>query len=72
MPATRSGKTDFKVGHEHQGRYVSVSGAFSATYKKRKAERPATRLRANSQQEEFQKIIKIRNTTRVIEDDVQT
>ncbi len=60
MPATRSGKTDYKVDPEHQGRYARVSDAFSApnNKKRKKAERPATRL-CSCEQEERQKKIKI-------------
>jgi hypothetical protein len=58
MPATRSEKTDYKVGPEHQGQYACVSVAFSAPGQKHKAEHPAMRLRT-SEQEERQKRIKI-------------
>ena len=61
MPSTRSGKTKYKVGPEHQGRYAVANGTFASRKNKRKAEdqsRASTDLRT-TQVEDRHKTIRI-------------
>jgi hypothetical protein len=51
IPATRSGKMDYNLGHEQQGQYAGIIGAFSAHNNKCKAECPAIRLPTSEQEE---------------------
>jgi hypothetical protein len=61
MPSTRSGKTNYKVGPEHHGRYAHANGTFASGNRKRKADdesRASTRLQT-AQVEDRQKRIRV-------------
>jgi hypothetical protein len=60
MAGTRSGKTNYKVGPEHQGRYAVANGTFSSSgRKKRKTDDLRATRRQTTEDVECQKRIKI-------------
>jgi hypothetical protein len=58
MPRTRSGKTNYKVGHGHHGRYAAANGTFAFGKKRQTIKPRATRLQT-SEALDRQKRIKI-------------
>jgi hypothetical protein len=60
MAGTRSGKTNYKVGPEHQGRYAVANGTFaSSERKKRKTDESRATRRQTTEDLERQKRIKV-------------
>jgi hypothetical protein len=61
MAGTRSGKTNYKVGPEHQGRYAVANGTFASSGRKRKTDESRATRHQTAQDEERQKRTKIGN-----------